>query len=195
VSFLNPGANAWVVDYDPFTIIGDTAWTDYTLRVTGVSYVVLPTVYSDTAHAGAALKDGAPAALAPCNASDAFQQWTWNSPASDYLSNTASSQVHRRCLGMTQCCVSFGRFSRGALSFLRCWGQCLNVYGCQTNVVYWSCVTSGGTCEYAASLRRHSYIIKMSFALPHTGCGPDCYNNLKVRRSAQVEGVGCRGPV
>ncbi len=76
------------------------------------------------------LGDGAPAALAACNASDPLQLWEWDAPGKGYVSNEAAS-------------------------------QCLNVYGCQDEVVYWSCLVSGGTC-----------------------CGPTCYDNLMWMLSA-----------
>ena len=116
---MNPGKNAWINDGDPITIFGGIGFTDYTVSLTAVTFDSSPL----SSRLGP-LNDGAPAAITPCNASDPFQRWVWNTPANGYLSNSAAS-------------------------------QCLNVYGCQVEVVYWSCVTSGGTC-----------------------CGADCYNNL-----------------
>ena len=115
VSFTNPGANAWIQDGDPITLIGGVGFTDYALTVSNVTF----------GNVGSALRDGAPAALAPCNASDSYQRWAWDTPAKGYVSNAAAA-------------------------------QCLNAYGCMDQVVYWSCITTGGTC-----------------------CGPDCYDNLE----------------
>ena len=117
LSFENPGANAWVSDGDPLTIVGGIGFADYAVLLSNVTFAAGPVLPRDA--------DGAPAAVAPCNASDPFQSWVWGAPAAGYVSNAAAS-------------------------------QCLNVYGCQDSVVYWSCVTSGGTC-----------------------CGPDCYTNLQ----------------
>lgn len=74
--------------------------------------------------------DGQAASLASCNPSSAFQKWVWNTTGNGYLSNDPG-------LASTS-------------------QQCLNVYGCGTKVVYWSCVTTGGTC-----------------------CGEKCYKNLQ----------------
>lgn len=46
-------------------------------------------------------------------------------------------------------------------------GKCLNVNDCGTSVIYFSCVTSGGTC-----------------------CGPTCYDNMKF----QVQGTTLTSP-
>lgn len=45
-------------------------------------------------------------------------------------------------------------------------GECLNVYGCREDLVYWSCVTSGGTC-----------------------CGAACYKGLQWARPDAATGA------
>ena len=90
--------------------------------------------------------DGAPALLAPCNAAAKEQQWAWDAVARGYLSNTDASGAQ----------------------------QCLNAYGCQRKAVFWSCVTSGGSC-----------------------CGANCYDGLIFSRNAAgqiasaLAAVGC----
>jgi hypothetical protein len=44
-------------------------------------------------------------------------------------------------------------------------GECFNVYGCKSDLVYWQCVTSGGTC-----------------------CGADCYAGLEWARPTETDG-------
>lgn len=144
VSVGNPGSNAWVADADPSTIVGDVAWSDITASVAakwqtqeggykkrskGISNEGVSN--EDTAAASASLlKDGQSAFLVSCDATSAFQKWVWNATGEGYLSNAPDLPSTSE--------------------------QCLNVYGCGTNIVYWSCVTSGGTC-----------------------CGPNCYKNLQ----------------
>lgn len=118
---VNPGKNAWISDADPITLMGGVNWADVTVSVR-TAFQPNPAV---------AVGDGAEARLMPCDPSSPFQQWTWDSPATGYLSNTPPPTI-----GAEQ--------------------QCLNVFGCDTKLVYWSCVTSGGTC-----------------------CGADCYQNLQ----------------
>ena len=67
------------------------------------------------APAGGRGGDNPAAVLLPCNATLPAQRWAFNSPASEYLSNGA---------GATQ--------------------LCLNVDGCNTDLIYYACVTSGG---------------------------------------------------
>ena len=115
----NPGKNGWSGDADPFTILGDSAWANYSVSVLArVPPLPLPPL---------AASDGAPAALQPCSPTSPAQRWAWDAPAPGYLSNTPPSAPQ----------------------------QCLNVYGCQSKLVYWSCVTTGGTC-----------------------CGASCYQGL-----------------
>lgn len=70
--------------------------------------------------------DGLPALLSPCSDSPE-QKWLFNAVAPGYISNVDASGSQ----------------------------QCLNAYGCGQKAVYWSCVTTGGTC-----------------------CGADCYDGL-----------------
>lgn len=138
VAVANPGPNGWVGNNDPFSLVGDATWADYTATVT--------TTFAD-AQAGLALgaATSTPTAgsgtvlLQPCDASSPYQRWAQNSPASGYLSNTVNGLQ-----------------------------QCLNVDGCQSDVILWQCVTTGGTC-----------------------CGATCYNNLQW----SVSGAGTSGPV
>ena len=89
--------------------------------------------------------DGAPAQLRPCNASAAEQRWSYGTIAQGYVSNGPPG---------------------GA--------ECLNAYGCGREAVFWSCVTTGGSC-----------------------CGDQCYDGLKftLAPSGQVvcalSAVGC----
>lgn len=59
--------------------------------------------------------DNPAASLASCNASDPAQRWTFGTPAPEYLSNG---------VGAAQ--------------------LCLNVDGCNSDLIYYTCVTSGG---------------------------------------------------
>jgi hypothetical protein len=104
--------------------------------------VVVPPAPS--VSAGGRAGDGAPAQLVPC-ANVAEQRWTWSStgPTAGYLSNTDSAGSE----------------------------QCLNAYGCERTAVYWSCVTTGGTC-----------------------CGADCYDGLVFSLDAASGQVQCRLP-
>ena len=127
----SPGKNAWLSDPDPFTLLGSSAWTDYTVSLTALFPPAPPPAPSTPTTP---LADGAPAMLRPCSASDPAQQWVWDSPAPGYLSNSQPGGAGR---------------------------QCLNVYGCKSQVVYWSCLTTGGTC-----------------------CGASCYQGLIWRHNA-----------
>lgn len=53
--------------------------------------------------------------MVTCSTSDGNQQWTWNDPMSQFLSNSASK-------------------------------SCLNLSDCGEALIYYACVTSGGTC-------------------------------------------------
>jgi hypothetical protein len=69
------------------------------------------------------------AMLLPCDASSPYQPLQWNATGAGYLSNTPAAGAQ---------------------------AMCLNVLACQTDAIYYPCVTTGGTC-----------------------CGPDCYANLQ----------------
>lgn len=155
----DPGPNAWVGDNDPISLIGDAGWSDITISVSawfngsaaGQPSAPRPVFLHDTtvgvdAVARAAERAHVPARLAahgatprelrplgdaavaakvtPCNAASPHQKWAFNAPAQGYLSNAAGS-------------AGIG----GA--------ACLNVDSCGTDVVYYDCVTSGGTCAGA----------------------------------------------
>lgn len=147
----DPGPNAWVGDNDPITLFGDAGWSDVTVSVTAafndsaagqpgvprVSYTApsaavgvdaaalvrtVPERLRVGAHSPVSL--GAPtsgASVAPCDASSPHQQWTFNLPSQGYLSNAA------------------GAPGVGGAA-------CLNLNGCASDVIYYDCVTSGGTC-------------------------------------------------
>lgn len=89
--------------------------------------VVLPRASAASGAAAAASADGADARLAACDASAPEQRWARDTPAKGYLSNTSPGNGQ----------------------------QCLNAYGCGHKAVFWSCVTTGGSC-----------------------CGADCYDGL-----------------
>ena len=67
---------------------------------------------------------GAAAHVDTCNSADTAQHWLWDTPAVGFLSSAPSP------------------------------GTCLNMDDCGTDVIYYPCVTSGGTC-----------------------CGSTCYGN------------------
>jgi hypothetical protein len=113
---VDPGANAWVPDPDPLTLIGDAvAWADYTVSVQAVF-----NPFEGVDAPGTTL-------LAQCDAASPAQAFFFGTPASGYLSNT----------------VGFNT-------------QCVNVDGCASDLIFYQCVTTGGTC-----------------------CGADCYENLQ----------------
>lgn len=117
-----PSPNQWSGDLDPLTLLGSTAWVNYSVSVD--TKVPPPPAALPLIGSG----DGAPAQLLPCDRTAPAQVWTLDSPSKGYLSNAP----------------------KGAPS-----QQCFNVYGCDTKLVYWSCVTQGGSC-----------------------CGADCYDGL-----------------
>jgi hypothetical protein len=84
-------------------------------------------VHGETAATlGAAAGDATPPALlARCDASSPHQRWALGTPAAGYLSNVAAG-------------------AGGGPA-------CLNVDACGSDVVYYECVTSGGTCAGATS--------------------------------------------
>jgi galactosylceramidase len=88
--------------------------------------VVIPNNTTDTSIYPI-YRDGLPALLTPCDDSSVEQKWILDAVATGYVSNTDSSGSQ----------------------------QCLNAYGCGREAVYWSCVTTGGTC-----------------------CGAECYDGL-----------------
>jgi len=125
VAVANPGPNAWVANNDPFSLVGDATWGNYSATVT----VTFANAQAGLASAsGSTSNTGSGAVLLqPCDASSPYQRWDQNTPAAGYLSNTVNGVQ-----------------------------QCLNVDGCQSDVILWQCVTTGGTC-----------------------CGATCYNNLQ----------------
>jgi hypothetical protein len=128
------------------------------------------------------LRDGQAAVLAPCDAGSLYQVWQWNVTGPNYLSNNPNPSAYiprrrtkkERALSAaaasasasvsasattTTTCPHLGRTGGSSdAPFPLADGpvQCLNIYGCMTEVVYWSCVTQGGTC-----------------------CGGSCYQNLQ----------------
>lgn len=82
---------------------------------------------------------GAAAHVDTCNAADAEQQWVWGAADDGFLSSVAAS------------------------------GTCLNMDDCGTDVIYFPCVTTGGTC-----------------------CGATCYKNEQARARAHGRrGAAC----
>jgi len=121
---LNPGANAWVPNASPVTILGDATgtWRDYAVAVTATMPPDAPALAPADAWIYAQLQ--------PCDASSPLQMYRWNESAPAYL----------QLDGLPAPDASL----------------CLNVLGCQTDVIFYPCVVSGGTC-----------------------CGADCYANLQ----------------
>ncbi len=109
---IDPGPNGWVGNPDPVSLIGDYNWSDYTVAATAS--------FSSSVSSGMGSGDdgNAPAALSTCDSSSVFQQWSFNSPAQGYLSNSPAHQQP----------------------------MCLNSDGCGSSLIYYQCVTSGGTC-------------------------------------------------
>jgi len=124
----------WVTDADPLTLIGDVNWTDISV---GITARYIPPNISLIYYRKQRLEDGAPVQLSTCNANSPYQIWHWNITGQGYLSNDPSPGS-----------AAYGYGSQ--------YQQCLNVYGCGHEMVFWSCVTNGGTC-----------------------CGPNCYKNLQ----------------
>jgi len=76
VAPMNPGKLAWSGDADPFTLIGGVSWGDVSVEAD----VVIG------AGAPAAVADGLPAQLLPCNASAPEQVWSFGKVAEGYMS-------------------------------------------------------------------------------------------------------------
>lgn len=128
----------WVTDADPSTIIGDLNWTDISVGIT--ARYISPNMTTNLVSLNR-LRDGAAVQLVSCDASSSFQVWKWNVTGPGYLSNDPFP--------------SFSNFSSSS-PVASNYQQCLNVYGCGHEMVYWSCITTGGTC-----------------------CGGNCYKNLQ----------------
>ena len=112
----DPGANGWIGNPNPITMVGDVAWQTYTVSVDAR---IVPPSLSRVGAASPGLL------MAPCQTGDRGQQWVWDVPARGYLQNARSY-------------------------------ECLNVFGCQSEIIQYACVTQGGTC-----------------------CGPACYGGLQ----------------
>lgn len=160
----DPGGNAWAPNPNPFTIIGDPSWTDYSVtatatftssfpgpaipmtaavgRTSSVFHSVRRSAMAAGKTEGGSDRNASPGLtgtgnkaamstlLGPCDPTGASpgQRWAFDDPVPGYLS------------------TQMGGYDQ----------QCLNVNGCGTEVITWTCVTSGGTC-----------------------CGSDCYANLQ----------------
>jgi galactosylceramidase len=171
VAVGNPDANAWVTDADPVTIIGDVNWTDTAVGIVArfepaagpASRQPSASSSVSSSNRGGRVGDGQPAMLVACDASSPFQVWVWNVTGQGYLSNTPGSVPTRQQMNKKKRNTRQSRRLKasGAVEYdgsgdeesfdvdvdvASSGQQCFNVYGCDTEIVYWSCVTQGGTC-------------------------------------------------
>ena len=119
----DPGPNAWSKNREPYTLLGDAAWTDVVLSATVAFNSGPPGGAPPSSHSAPPLgaEAGEPAAVAACGGALApFQTWEFNAIAPGYLSNAPPASPP----------------------------ACLNVPGCDASeaLIYWDCVTTGCQC-------------------------------------------------